>query len=185
VSHDRSRAGGDGTGSSTGRTGHRSTAASIVRRRAESARPPLRRPGCPRPDVRSGSVPRNASRPHQDLGALGLAGALCAPGYTKRSRKPGSSPQMMLWLTSGHDVPQEAARSDHRFTVASMTSRRAGRMCAELAWSPSGAGVPSASDSAPQHSYPPLPDSTSQSCRRRIHRRKLQRCAGIAWPALR
>jgi hypothetical protein len=134
VSHDRSRVGGDGTGSSTGRTGHRSTAASIVRRRAESARPPLRRPGCPRPDVRSGSVPRNASRPHQDLGALGLAGALCAPGYTKRSRKPGSSRQMMLWLTSGHDVPLETARSDHRFTVASMTSRRAGRMWAESAW---------------------------------------------------
>jgi hypothetical protein len=40
----------------------------------------------------------------------------------------------MLWLTSGHDVPLEAARSDHRFTVASMTSRQAGRMWVELAW---------------------------------------------------
>jgi hypothetical protein len=39
VSHGPSRAGGDGTGSSTGRTGHRSTAASIIRRRAELARP--------------------------------------------------------------------------------------------------------------------------------------------------
>src|SRR5580658_10610769 len=28
-------------------------------------------------------------------------------------------------VTSGHDVPLETARSDHRFTVASMTSRRA------------------------------------------------------------
>jgi hypothetical protein len=42
---------------------------------------------------------------------------------------------MMLWLTSGHDVPLETARSDHRFTVASMTSWQAGRMWAELAWS--------------------------------------------------
>jgi len=40
---------------------------------------------------------------------------------------------MMLWLTSGHDVPLETARSHHRFTVASMTSRWAGRMWAELA----------------------------------------------------
>jgi hypothetical protein len=39
VSLDPFRARGDGTGSSTGRTGHRSTAASIVRRRAELARP--------------------------------------------------------------------------------------------------------------------------------------------------
>jgi hypothetical protein len=38
---------------------------------------------------------------------------------------------MMLWLTSGHDVPLETARSDHRFTT--MTSRRAGRMWGELA----------------------------------------------------
>jgi len=41
---------------------------------------------------------------------------------------------MMPWLTSGHDVPLEAARSDHRFSVAWMTSRPAGRMRAELAW---------------------------------------------------
>src|ERR1700688_4760702 len=39
---------------------------------------------------------------------------------------------MMLWWTSGHDVPLETARSDHRFTVASMTSRQAGRMWPEL-----------------------------------------------------
>jgi hypothetical protein len=37
-------------------------------------------------------------------------------------------------VASGHDVPLETARSDHRFTVASMTSRQAGRMRAELAW---------------------------------------------------
>ena len=43
---------------------------------------------------------------------------------------------MMLWLTSGHDVPLETARSDHRSTVASMASRRAGRIWAELAWPP-------------------------------------------------
>jgi hypothetical protein len=42
----RSAGGGDGTGSSTGHTGHRSTTDSMVRRRAELARPPL--PGCRR-----------------------------------------------------------------------------------------------------------------------------------------
>ena len=39
-------------------------------------------------------------------------------------------------VTSGHDVPLETARSDHRFTVASMTSQQAGRMWAELERSP-------------------------------------------------
>jgi hypothetical protein len=121
---------------------HTFSAASMTNRRtggvvAQLAGPRLPGPVCPRPGVRSGSVPRRplASHLHQDLGALGLPGALCVPGCTC-SRKLGSSRQMMLWLTSGHDVPLETAWSDHRFTVASMTSRRAGQALAKLMWSP-------------------------------------------------
>jgi hypothetical protein len=44
--------GGDGTGSSTGHTGHRSTAASMVRRRAELARSPLSGVVCHKPLLR-------------------------------------------------------------------------------------------------------------------------------------
>jgi hypothetical protein len=70
--------GGDGTGSSTGHTGHRSTAASILRRRAELIRPPLPGPVYPRPGVRCGSVPRNASRlpPAPRSGSIGASGSV-------------------------------------------------------------------------------------------------------------
>jgi hypothetical protein len=69
VSHGPSRAGGDRTGSSTGRTGHRSTAASILRRRAELARPPL--PGPVR---------------HEPQTPAGLRRGACAPGPCFRGR---------------------------------------------------------------------------------------------------
>jgi hypothetical protein len=45
----RPAGGGDGTSSSTGHTGHRSTAASMVRRRAELPQPRLPGPACPWP----------------------------------------------------------------------------------------------------------------------------------------
>jgi hypothetical protein len=57
----RSASGGDGTGSSTGHTGHRSTAASMVRRRAELARPPLAGQGAASGGLGAATRPSSAS----------------------------------------------------------------------------------------------------------------------------
>jgi hypothetical protein len=100
----RSAGGGDGTGSSTGHTGHRPTAISMVRRRAELARLRLPGPVCHMPGgpgARHGTA-RFASRlararrtPHAPSGQLATA-APPSPA-AGRDRKDTDVPSVLPW----------------------------------------------------------------------------------------
>ena len=102
----------------------------------ECHEPPDAAPACPRPRVHTGIVRANASR----LPSAPRPGSIRASGRIRCTRMHLLLPEARIFpvndalVASGHDVPLETARSDHRFTVASMTRRQAGRMRAELAW---------------------------------------------------
>jgi hypothetical protein len=123
VSHDPSRAGGDGTGSSTGRTGHRSTAASILRRRAELARPPLPGSGC---RMFRGTAPLRRA-------AASFANRVVAATMSSGARRRGNDVVGAGPAVSWSGLCGPASPCDHTFSVAWMTSRRTGGVVAQLA----------------------------------------------------
>jgi hypothetical protein len=156
----RPAGGRDGTGSSTGRTGHRSTAASMVRRRPELARSPL------------GGQDATGS----GIAPLRRGAASFMP--TASLRQPRRLVRVVVAATTlgraSWSVPCSRQPCDHTFSMASMTSRRTGGV-AQPAWSLLRAGAPQAQTTAGLCWWRVAGGVVPGRCRRRLSR---LRCRG-------